>query len=128
MSKRKSIEENDMLLNPISARRVIALSLGALAVAIGTATAASAEPPALPLPPNCTAADLSGIVAGVTASTSVYLFTHPPVNDFFTSLAGKDREQKRAELEVYLNANPQVRDELRAIRQPTRDFRSRCGV
>lgn len=116
-----------MLLNPISARRVIALALGALAVAIGTATAASAEPPA-PMPPNCTAADLSGIVAGVSAATSAYLFTHPPVNDFFTSLAGKDQEQRRAEMQVYMDANPQVRDELRGIRQPTRDFRNRCGV
>jgi hemophore-related protein len=128
MSKRKSIEENDMLLNPISARRVIAVALGALAVATATATAASAEPPAPPRPPNCTAADLSGVVAGVTAATSAYLFTHPPVNDFFTSLAGKDQEQRRAEMEVYMNANPQVRDELRGIRQPTRDFRNRCGV
>lgn len=117
-----------MLLNPISARRVIAVALGALAVAIGTATTASAEPPAQPMPPNCTAADLSGIVAGVTAATSAYLFTHPPVNDFFTSLAGKDQEQRRAEMQVYLDANPQVREELRGIRQPTRDFRARCGV
>ncbi len=128
MSKRKSIEENDMLFNHNSARRVIALVLGALAVAIGTAAAASAEPPAPPRPPNCTAADLSGIAAGVAAATSVYLFTHPPVNDFFTSLAGKDQEQRRAEMGVYMDANPQVRDELRGIRQPTRDFRNRCGV
>ncbi|WP_395307832.1 heme-binding protein [Mycobacterium sp. AMU20-3851] len=128
MSEPKSIEENDMVFDPSSARRVAAVALAALAVAIGTATSAAAEPPAQPLPPNCTAADLSGIVAGVTAATSAYLFTHPPVNDFFTSLAGKDQEQRRAETEVFMTANPQVRDELRAIRQPTRDFRNRCGV
>ncbi|OJZ62033.1 heme-binding protein [Mycolicibacterium diernhoferi] len=115
-----------MLWNPISVRRVIGVALGALAVAIGTATSASAEPPP-PRPPNCTAADLSGIIAGVTAATSAYLFTHPPVNDFFTSLGGKSQEERRTELEAYMTANPQVRDELRGIRQPTRDFRNRCG-
>ncbi len=113
-----------MLWNPISARRVIGVALSALA--IGTAAPVSAEPPP-PRPPNCTAADLSGIIAGVTAATSAYLFTHPPVNDFFTSLGGKTQEERRAELEAYMTANPQVRDELRGIRQPTRDFRNRCG-
>ena len=100
--------------------------VGAALFAVAPLAHANEDPNANP--PNCSAADLEGVRAGVQASTSVYLFTHPPVNDFFTSLAGKDQEQKRAELEPYLNANPQVRDELRAIRQPTRDFRNRCGV
>ena len=37
-------------------------------------------------PPNCSAADLEGVRAGVSASTSAYLFTHPDLNDFMTSL------------------------------------------
>jgi hemophore-related protein len=40
-------------------------------------------------PPNCTAADLAGIISGVSAATSAYLFTHPDVNNFFTSLKGQ---------------------------------------
>lgn len=112
-----------MVLNCSSARRVGAVIIAALVVLLAPATPAAAEPP----PPHCTAADLAGIMAGVMASTSAYLHTHPPVNDFFTSLKGKEREQRRAELEAFMTANPQVGDELRAIRQPTRDFRARCG-
>jgi hemophore-related protein len=126
MSEQKPIEENAVLLKPISSRRALASVLAALAV-FGSAATASAEPIPPPPPPNCTAADLAGVIAGVTASTSAYLFTHPPVNDFFTGLKGKTQEERRAELGAYMDANPQVREELRGIRQPTRDFRARCG-
>ena len=125
MSQRKSIEENDVLLNSISSRRMLAAAVAALAV-FGSVATASADP-SLPPPPNCTAADLAGVIAGVTAATSAYLFTHPPVNDFFTAMKGKSQDERRAELETFMNANPQVRDELRGIRQPTKDFRNRCG-
>lgn len=126
MKEKKSIKESGMLINPIPARRVLVAALGALAV-FGSVATASAEPLPPPPPPNCTAADLAGVIAGVTAATSAYLFTHPPVNDFFTGLQGKTQEERRDELGTYLDANPQVRDELRGIRQPTRDFRARCG-
>lgn len=127
MNDQRSIEESSMLINPIPARRVLAGAFAALAV-FGSVATVSAEPlPPPPPPPNCTAADLAGVIAGVTAATSAYLFTHPPVNDFFTGLKGKTQEERRAELGTYLDANPQVRDELRGIRQPTRDFRARCG-
>jgi heme-binding protein len=125
MNQRNSIEESGMLIKPIPARRLLVAALGALAV-FGSVATASAEPPPPP-PPNCTAADLAGVIAGVTAATSAYLFTHPPVNDFFTGLRGKTQEERRAELGAYMDANPQVRDELRGIRQPSRDFRARCG-
>lgn len=115
-----------MLINPIPARRLLMAASAALAV-FGSVATASAEPLPPPPPPNCTAADLAGVIAGVTAATSAYLFTHPPVNDFFTGLKGKTQEERRAELGAYLDVNPQVRDELRGIRQPTKDFRARCG-
>lgn len=115
-----------MLINPIPARRLLVAALGVLAV-FGSVATASAEPLPPPPPPNCTAADLAGVIAGVTAATSAYLFTHPPVNDFFTGLKGKTQEERRTELGAYMDANPQVRDELRGIRQPTKDFRARCG-
>lgn len=90
---------------------------------VGAATAA-AQPP----PPNCTAADLTGISAGVNASTSTYLFTHPDVNAFFTGLKGLPKEEVRARVTEYANANPQVKADLQGIRQPVVDFRNRCGV
>jgi len=91
------------------------------------AAAATADPPP-PVPPPCTAAEMARVMSGVTFDTSNYLTLHPNVNDFFTSLKGQPREQIRAQVQTYLDANPQVRDELQAIRQPSVDFRQRCGV
>ncbi|TFV57676.1 hemophore-related protein [Mycobacterium sp. PS03-16] len=119
-----------MLLPARTARRAVVGAVGAGAVAgamlLGVAPAAMAQP--APLPPNCTAADLAGVASGVSASTSAYLFTHPPVNDFFTSLEGLPREEIRPKVQDYLNANPQVKAELAGIRQPLVDIKNRCGT
>lgn len=115
-----------MVSHKTFARRVLLTAVGSGAVLLTAVVPAQAQP-APPPPPNCTAADLAGILSGVTASTSGYLFTHPPVNDFFTSLKDVPREGKKAALESYMNANPQVKAELDAIRQPAKDFRARCG-
>lgn len=110
-------------------RRSLVVTIGAGAVLIGWGAAvASAEPLPPPPPPNCTAADLAGVSAGVTAATSAYLFTHPDVNAFFTGLKGLPREELKAQVQEYADAHPQVRDELRGIRQPMVDFRNRCGA
>jgi len=123
MSERNLNEENEMSSHSISPRRVLAAALGVSAVLLGSGGLAQAQP----APPNCTAADLAGVMSGVTASTSVYLFTHPAVNDFFTSLKDKSTDEKKAGLQAYLDANPQVQAELQGIRQPAKDFRARCG-
>lgn len=91
---------------------------------LAVAPMASAEP--VP-PPNCTAADLAGVSSGVSASTSAYLFTHPQVNDFFTSLHGLSHEEIRPKVDEYMGANPQIAAELEGIRQPLQDIRIRCG-
>ncbi len=109
----------------LSARRVIAGTIGAGAVA-GTLLVGLA-PSALAAPPNCTAGDLAGVAAGVSAATSAYLFTHPDVNAFFTSLEGSPRDTLRTQVQQYLDANPQVKAELAGIRQPLADLKTRCG-
>ena len=80
-----------MLLSARTARRAVAGAVGTGAIAgamlFGALPSAMADDPAKN-PPNCTAADLAGVSAGVSASTSAYLFTHPDVNWFFTSLEG----------------------------------------
>ena len=81
--------------------------------------------PAPPLP-NCTAADLAGVAAGVAASTRRRVFAHPDVNDYFTSLKGTPRSEMRGKLQQYMDANPQVHADLQGIRQPIIDFRARC--
>ena len=66
--------------------------------------------------------------SGVSAATSAYLFTHPDVNNFFSGLQGKSREEMRTEVKAYMDANPQVHAELTGIRQPLVDIRTRCGA
>jgi hemophore-related protein len=114
-----------MMLTSRHVRRVIGGAIGAGAVA-GSLLLGMA-PSALAAPPNCTAADLAATAAGVSAVTSAYLFTHPEVNEFFTSLEGTPRDDLRAQVKQYLDANPQVQAELSGIRQPLVDLRKRCG-
>jgi hemophore-related protein len=79
-------------------------------------------------PPNCSAADLEGVRAGVSAATSAYLFTHPDVNNFVSSLHGLSRSQVSAKMKVYMAANPQVKDDMTGIRQPLVDLKDRCAA
>lgn len=97
--------------------------LGAGAVLFGSAGLAQADPP-----PGCTSADMTGVMSGVSAAMASYLFTHPDVNTFFTGLQGQPKQAVRDQTEAYLNANPTVRADLEAIRQPSRDFRTRCNL
>ena len=103
-------------------RSVIGAGMIAGSMLVGTAATAAADPP------NCTAADLAGVMSGVNAATQSYLFSHPDVNAFFTGLKGKTRDEMSTEIAAYADANPQVRDELRAVRQPAADFRDRCDA
>src|SRR5215468_2316798 len=79
-------------------------------------------------PPNCSAADLEGVRAGVSASTSTYLFTHPDLNDFMTSLKGMPREQVAAKVKAYMAVHPDEQADMTNIRQPLVDIRDRCGA
>ena len=122
-----------MLPSARPGRRAVmgAIGTGALAGAMlfGAASTAAAQPlPEPPVPPPCTAAEMARVMSGVTFDTSNYLTLHPNVNDFFTSLKGQPRDQIRDQVQTYLDANPQVRDELQTIRQPSVDFRQRCGA
>ncbi|QIV82405.1 heme-binding protein [Mycolicibacterium frederiksbergense] len=113
-----------LTLNRLRGAGAFALTAGAL---LGGA-AAQAEPPAEPPPPpHCSAADLAGIASGVAASTSAYLFTHPELNAFFTDLHGQPQDEVPESTRVYFDAHPQEHAELRGIRQPLVDFRTRCG-
>jgi heme-binding protein len=109
------------------------VAAGAIAGAMlfGPICSAMADPPdTAPSPaaasPNCTAADLAGVASGVAAATSAYLFTHPDVNDYFTSLKGQPRSDIRDQLQSYMDANPQVHADLLGIRQPLTDLQNRC--
>jgi hemophore-related protein len=115
-----------MLLSARTARRAVAGALGTGVIAgamfFGAIPTAMADEP-----PNCTAADLAGVASGVSAATSAYLFTHPDVNWFFTSLEGQARDDIRDDVDTYMNQNPQVKADLTGIRQPLVDLKNRCG-
>ena len=129
---RQTLDEGaNMLPSVRPVRRAIkgAIGTGALAGAVlfGAAAIASAEPEP-PVPPPCTAAELARVMSGVTFDTSNYLTEHANVNDFFTSLKGQPEDQIRDQVQTYLDANPAIRDDLQRIRQPSADFRQRCGA
>jgi hemophore-related protein len=79
-------------------------------------------------PPDCSAADLEGVRAGVSASTSAYLFTHPDLNDFMTSLGGMSRSQVAAKVKGYMVSHPDEQADMAGIRQPLIDIKDRCGA
>ena len=106
--------------------RTACVSAIAGAALLGSGATAVSQPP--PPPPNCSIADQSGVLSGVTASLSAYMFTHPDVNSFFTGLRPLPPEERRAKVEEYMNTNPRVEAELRGVRQPMTDFRNRCGL
>lgn len=109
---------------PVCRATIAAVAMSG-AVFFGSSAAAIAQPP--PAPPNCSPADWAGVRAGVAAAMSVYLFSHPPVNDFFATLKGQSRDQMRPQVQQYLDANPQVRTEIQGIKQPADDFLNRCN-
>jgi heme-binding protein len=79
-------------------------------------------------PPNCSSADLEGVRSGVDASTSAYLFTHPDLNDFMTSLKAMSREQVAAKVKGYMASHPDEQADMAGIRQPLVDIKGRCGA
>lgn len=104
-----------------TALRTLAVGAAGCSALLGGQAVAAAEPPA-----NCSAADLARISAGVSNATADYLFSKPDVNAFFTGLEGQGPDELSVSVENYLNANPQVRDELQGIRVPLADFKTRC--
>jgi heme-binding protein len=79
-------------------------------------------------PPNCSAADLEGVRAGVDASTSAYLFTHPDLNDYMTGLKAMSRAQVAAKVKQYMAVHPDEQTDMANIRQPLVDIKDRCGA
>lgn len=106
-----------------TATRFALAILGTSAVLLGSAGTAAAD-----TPPGCTAADLTNMEIGVAAAMTGYLFSHPDVNAFLTGLQGLSPDEAFTQSRDYFTANPDVKDALKAIRSPAKDFRNRCGI
>ncbi|MBU3750052.1 MAG: hemophore-related protein [Mycobacterium sp.] len=104
-----------------ASRRIAAAVLGAGAVLVTGAATASAAP-------GCTAGDITAVESQVAAAMTGYFFTHPAVNDFFTSVQGLPKSQAFSQTQAYLAANPQTQAEINAIRGPVFDLRARCNI
>jgi heme-binding protein len=124
-----------MLLSGFSSRRAVAglIGTGAAtgAMLFGGSAVAFAEPMPEPPPPpalGCTAGDLAQASGAVGTAMGAYLFSHPAVNDFFTSLRGLPNEELRGRVQTYMDANPAVEAEVNGIRQPVTDLRNRCDA
>ena len=120
-----------MLPSTCTVRRAVAGAIAAgpiAAMLLGFAPSVIGQPPtpAPPAPPGCSAADLARVSSGVASATSDYLYSHPDVNNFFTSLHGLPNDEIPNDVRNYMDANPQVRADLTAIRQPLTDLRNGC--
>jgi hemophore-related protein len=117
-----------MVISAAAVCRAVATAMGAGAIAgaalVGAAPFAFADPP--PPAPGCSAGDFEQVRAGVAAATATYMFTHPDVNAFFSSLRGQPKDQIRSQIQTYLAGNPQAKSDLAGIRQPLRDMKDRC--
>ena len=122
-----------MLLPGRNKRGVVAGLVGSGAVVgamlFGGPSLASAQPTPTPppAPAGCSAADLAQVSGTVGTAMGDYLFSHPEANNFFTSLRGQPNDEIRADVQNYMNANPQIESDINAIRQPLTDLRSRCS-
>lgn len=112
--------------------RVISTGAMAGAMLFAGASLALAQPTPAPPPPvpapGCTAADLAQASGTVGTAMADYMFSHPDVNNFFTSLRGKPNQEIRGDVQDYMNANPQVQSDINGIRQPVTDLRNRCDA
>src|SRR4029079_10138140 len=115
-----------MLLSARTARHAVAGAVGTGAIAgamlFGALPSAMADDPANN-PPNCSADDRACVASRVSGPTLAYLFTHPDVNWFFTSLEGLPRDQVREKVTDYLNQNPQTKAGLTGIGPPLADLK-----
>lgn len=98
-------------------------AIGAGATLFGSVATAVAAPV-----PGCTAADVTSVETGVAGSLTAYLFTHPDVNDFLTGIQGLPKQDAFNQARTYLAANPDVKAEIDAIRQPVLELRTRCNI
>ncbi len=98
------------------------------ALAAMTAMGCAAPTFTIASPRDCTASETARTVSSVTDQLADYLDAHPEVDKTLTEARNAPETQRRIQVQTYLLANPSVMIELRAIREPLQDLRSRCNV
>lgn len=102
------------------------VAVGVLAATTAMGCAAPTFTTATPI--DCSVSETARIVSSVTTLLADYLDTHPDVDKTLTELRSTSDAQMRIQVQTYLLANPSVMIELRQIRKPLQDLKSRCNV
>lgn len=111
-----------MKISNTSVRR---LSVGAL---LGAAAVSMAVAPAASAAPDCNPDAVAGTVSSVTGAASDYLGSHPGANQVVQAAYTQPRADAAAEIRSYFTANPQEYHELRGILAPIGDTQRQCNV
>lgn len=106
----------------------LARSAGAAVLSAGVALMAGAGTAVADAVPGCWASDITAAEAQAATGMTAYLVTHPEVNEFFSGLQGLPSAEIARRTITYLNANPQIQNELDGVRAPVFDLRDRCGI
>ena len=110
-------------MSPALRLTAAAAVLGAGTALFGSVATAAAGPV-----PGCSAADVTSVETGVAGSLTGYLFSHPDVNNFFTGIQGLPTQDAFTQTRDYLAANPGIKSDIDAIRQPVLELRTRCNM
>jgi hemophore-related protein len=93
-----------------------------------TATELPSAPTATLAPDDCNAAGLATTISSVTTSLSTYFAADPDANQALIDATRQPAFIAVGQFDGYFSDHPDQADELRAIQQPLRDFKDRCGL
>jgi heme-binding protein len=78
--------------------------------------------------PRTAAQQIWNAGAGVSASTLAYLFAHPDLNDFMTSLKAMSREQVASKVKDYMASHPDEQGRYDWHPPAPRRHQDQCGA
>ncbi|MFE4460461.1 hemophore-related protein [Nocardia tengchongensis] len=106
-------------------KRTIAAALvgaaGAATIAFAVPGTASADAP------TCGPAAAAAARADSAPKVAAYLAAHPDVAAELAKVKGLPKDQRRAEIQAWRQANPQEAQDLKAARQAVIDYHKACG-
>ena len=109
-------------------RNAVFAAFGTLACAALSVPLAGADPEPAPAATDCNASTLAKTVSSVTASLSDYFAAHPDANQALIDITRQPAFVAVGQMDGYFNDHPDEANDLRAIQQPLKDYKDRCGM
>ncbi|MGV9833894.1 hemophore-related protein [Nocardia niigatensis] len=100
---------------------LLAGAAGAAAIALAVPGTASADTP------QCGPQAAAAAHADAAPKVAAYLAQHPDVAAEIAKVKALPKDQRRAELKAWRQANPQEAQDLKAARQAVIDYHQACG-